>query len=131
MMCGKLLGHGISRKVFACSQSPTMVVKVEDDDGPWFQNIIEWETWRHVQDSPEARWFAPCHHISPNGRVMLMARTEPCPRTRLPDRLPKFLSDMKQDNFGLLRGRVVCHDYGTNVLFTYGQTKATKKAQWT
>jgi len=131
MMCGRLLGEGISRKVFVFKPSPTtMVVKVEDDESTYFQNVTEYEIWTAINDRPIAKWFAPCYNISPNGRVMLMGRTEPLPADRRPERLPAFFSDYKQENFGLYEGRVVCHDYGVNNIIRCGLTASLKKVTW-
>ena len=129
MISGKQLGRGVARDVYACELVPDCVVKVEDNAGS-FQNVMEWETWQRVKDSPVAKWFAPCRWISPSGTVLVMERTEPIPRAKFPTKVPAFLTDLKRTNYGLLKGRVVCHDYGTNLLIELGMTTRMRKADW-
>ena len=119
----------MSRKVFDLPLMPGYVVKVEEDPHR-FQNILEWEAWNTVSYCKEAQWFAPCKAISPNGRVLVMAKTEPAQLSQYPARIPTFFTDLKYANFGLLNGRLVCHDYGTSLLMTVGINKRLKKADW-
>jgi hypothetical protein len=44
--------------------------------------------------------------------------------------MPAFFTDLKRENFGLLLGRLVCHDYGVNLLMENGMTKRMRKANW-
>jgi hypothetical protein len=67
---------------------------------------------------------------SPNGRVLIMRKTEPAPKTAYPEKMPAFFSDFKRSNYGLLEGRLVCHDYGTCLLATTGVTSRMKKVDW-
>lgn len=127
LLCGDRLGYGMSRSVFACTLHRNCVVKVEEGAGQ-FQNVVEWETWRRVEGTPFAKWFAPCMWISPNGSVLIMARTTPAPE--YPERMPAFLSDFKRTNYGMHEGRLVCHDYGTHLMFEHGMTKRLIKADW-
>lgn len=124
---GQKLGGGIGRKVFVYGLNPKFVVKVEQQG---FQNVIEWEMWKTVKNTPYARWFAPAVEISGLGTILLMERTLPAPRAKYPSRLPEFLGDCKYSNYGLLRGRIVCHDYGLMSLATNGLSKRTRKADW-
>lgn len=112
LVCGQELGDGIARTVYACPLRSDLVVKIETR-GKSFQNVMEWELWQEVQHTKSlARWFAPCEFISSCGTVLAMRRTEPVPTRMLPKRLPEMLTDLKPSNYGLLGGRVVCHDYG-------------------
>ena len=114
LLCGKKLGEGVDREVFECRLRPELVVKVEADRvHRSFANPREMQIWQNWQyHKPTARWLAPCEYLSPDGRILLQRRTQPIsPTDGLPDRLPAFLTDIKTDNFGLLDGRVVCHDY--------------------
>lgn len=127
---GKKLGGGIGRQVFVYDLYPNYAIKIEQSG---FQNVMEWEIWRAVKKIPGyARWFAPVHHVSGLGSILLMDRTLPAPRKAFPKVMPDFLGDLKYSNFGLLRGRLVCHDYGTLVNFLHGFTGriTTRKADW-
>lgn len=113
LLCGKELGAGIHRTVFLCAIDPTLVVKIERDTDYFVgANAAEWRWWDELQYAPTyARWLAPCKWISPNGRIMLQMRTTHIPADRVPDKLPAFLCDTKWENFGMLNGRIVAHDY--------------------
>lgn len=112
---GRPLGTGVARTVYECPLRPDLVVKVETE-GQSFQNVREWETWQDWEHCKDVnRWLAPCVAISPCGTVLVQMRTTPIPPGRFPDKMPSFLTDMKRDNYGLLKGRVVCHDYGLTV----------------
>lgn len=119
LICGRRLGSGIGRTVYRMATEPDKVIKIEEG-GCSFQNVIEWQTWEALRYTKHARWLAPVEHISPCGIVLIMAATEPLPKARYPERMPTWLSDFKVDNYGLYKGRVVCHDYGTNLLLNHG-----------
>lgn len=135
LLCGEKIGAGMSRKVFDSPLLPDCVVKVESSGGD-FQNVIEWETWQRVRDTPYASWFAPCRWISGNGEILIMERTRPPAPAEFPERMPVFLCDFKRTNYGMRRnaktGRetLVCHDYGTHLMFENGMTKRQRKANW-
>lgn len=129
MLAGEKLGGGMSREVYACDVFPDCVVKVEERAGH-FQNVIEWETWLRVRDTPYAKWFAACRWISPNGSVLIMERTEKLRDSELPKRMPAFLGDFKPENYGRIGRRVVCHDYGTHSMLETGMTKRTRAVRW-
>lgn len=134
LLCDERIGYGMSRQVFTSKLLPGCVIKVEQDAGR-FQNVMEWETWQRVRDTPASRWFAECKWISPNGRILIMERTRPAAASEFPDKVPVFLSDLKRTNFGMARSSgekewFVCHDYGTNLLFEHGMTKRLKRAEW-
>lgn len=110
MMKGEKLGSGAYRDVFECNLNPKWVIKVEA--GRKWCNVAEFLIWRDWQNCPKiAEWLAPIHHISPDGHILIQSRTKPLNRRKLPKTLPKFLTDIKPENFGILNGRVVCHDY--------------------
>lgn len=111
--CGDLIGEGAARAVYECDINPLWVVKFEHSCGN-FQNVFEWDTWNWLKDRSEAKWLAPCLHISSCGTWLIQAKTDPLPSGyKLPRQLPMFLGDRKRDNFGLLGGKFVAHDYGT------------------
>ena len=59
-----------------------------------------------------------------------MERTRPAGDVQYPDRMPAFLCDFKRRNYGMLADNLVCHDYGTNLLFEHGMTKRMIAARW-
>jgi hypothetical protein len=111
LFCGRKLGQGRDREVFELLTDPSKVVKIETGARS-FQNVIEWETWQALEDTRHARWLAPCRFISPSGIVLIMDRTSPLREREEPRTLPGWLVDTKRDNYGVIEGRVVCHDYG-------------------
>lgn len=121
LLCGKELGSGIHRTVFEYRIDPTLVVKVEKDDG-WrqFANVREHQFWAdHQYYQPVAQWLAPCRYLSPDGYISLQQRARPVIEgDALPDKLPKFLTDIKRENFGWIDGRLVCVDYAAVVACT-------------
>lgn len=135
LLCDERIGYGMSRSVFSSKLLPDCVIKVEDGSGQ-FQNIVEWETWKRVADTPHSRWFAACKWISPNGIILIMERTRPPAPQEFPDKVPLFLTDLKRTNYGMARTSdprkecFVCHDYGTHLMFENGMTKRLKKAEW-
>lgn len=129
LLCEAEIGSGMSRRVWTSPLLPDRVVKTEEDSRR-FQNVFEWETWNQVKDTKWARWFAPCVTISACGSVLIMERTTRPTEKQFADRMPVFLTDFKRENYGMLKGRLVCHDYGTNVLMQTGLNDRLKKAEW-
>lgn len=130
LMAGRQLGRaGMSRKVFEIPLNEKYVVKIEEGEYR-FQNVMEYEFWRQVEGTKHEHWFAPCHSISPNGRVLIMRKTYPMAPSQYPDKIPAFLTDTKYSNYGMLDGKFVCHDYGTCLLPTYGLTRSMRKVSW-
>ena len=127
MLCHDRIGYGMSRQVWSSKILPTSVVKVEDTAGK-FQNVMEWEIWNWVKGTEFEKWFAPCEWISPNGMVLVMAKTTPA--LVYPDKLPAFLTDTKKPNYGMLGNRFVCHDYGISTILSFGLTKRQRKVTW-
>lgn len=129
-MCGKRLGSGIGREVFECFLDPTLVIKIEAGSAS-FQNVMEWETWEEVKETDFAKWFAPCYAVSSTGSVLIQKKTTPIHWKKLPPRMPAFLGDFKQGNFGMYKGHIVAHDYGRTRLMTNGLTKRMRDVNWT
>lgn len=129
MALGKDLGAGYGRRVFVYGVDPRLVIKVEESG---FQNVIERELWMAVKTTKFNRWFAPVRDISPCGTVLLMERTLPAPRSAYPKEMPEFVGDLKYSNFGMLNGRLVCHDYGTlcNFLAAVPAKVKMRRAKW-
>lgn len=128
-LCGRRLGFGMSREVFVWRPDPKYVVKIELTQHT-FQNVAEVEAWQTVEHTEFKRWFAPVKAISGCGRFLLMRRAEPISTMSLPADMPKFLTDFKQENYGVIGKQVVAVDYGRNLLSTVGLTKRMQKAHW-
>jgi hypothetical protein len=115
-LLGKELGFGLSRKVFECNLCSEYVVKVEYTSQRYFQNVLEMLTWREVETTKLAKYFAECIAISDGGQLLIQEKTRPVLKRELPKKLPEFFGDIKQDNWGVVsrsgRELVVCHDYG-------------------
>ena len=126
---GNKLGSGMSREVFEFGPDPSLVVKFETSGG-CFQNVLEWETWLRVKDTKAAKWFAPCVRVSEDGKVLLMQRTNPFGWDARPNRMPRFFTDLKISNYGILNGQVVAHDYGVHLLMEEGMKCQLVKADW-
>jgi hypothetical protein len=126
---GRRIGGGYGRDVFINDLNPQLVIKVERSG---HQNPVEREIWEAVKNSQYAKWFAPVRFLSPYGSVLIMERTLPAPRKAYPKKVPEFLGDLKYSNFGLLRGRLVCHDYGTvsNFLHAIPGRVKMRAADW-
>lgn len=129
LLCDELIGRGSNRMVYSSRTHKNTVVKCESGAGD-FQNVLEWETWLRVRDTPFAKWFAPCRWIGPTGVVLLQCRTDPVPEGKFPKMMPAFLADFKRTNYGMIGKQIVCHDYGTHLLFENGMTKRMKLANW-
>lgn len=116
---GKKLGEGCFRKVYALDD--TRVVKIETE-GRAFCNSHEWSLWLEVQGTKWEKWFAPCLEIDAFGTALIQARTQPMSPEQWASfpRLPNFFADLKQENWGMLEGRPVCHDYGNHNFFRHG-----------
>ena len=109
---------------------PQCVLKLEDR-AVTFHNILEWEFWNAVKHTKWKKWFAPCHHISPDGSVLMMAKTTPL-HGKLPAKLPAIFTDTKRENFGMFEGRMVCHDYAFSmtILSSRSLTDRLVKVKW-
>jgi len=128
-VCGDYLGEGIQRTVFEYNPDPSCVVKIQANCG--FQNVKEWELWRSIQFHDNAKWLAPCVEISSNGLLLIQKKTKEIPDNfKMPKSMPRFLTDTKYENWGIFKGRLVCHDYGLTLCENYAMDKRKKKAEW-
>lgn len=126
---GAKLADGSTRTVFKLALNPSQVLKYETVAGR-FQNIMEWETWQMVRWTKFAKWFAPCHHISDCGTILIQEYCRDLTNDEIPEELPAFFTDIKRENFGMHGGNVVCRDYGLSLLMDRGLTNKMKKAEW-
>lgn len=127
LVLGDFLGEGVNRRVYRCAINPNYVIKVSDRAHCW-QNINEWETWWYASKLM-ARWLAPCVAISPSGTYLVQQYAEPVRRDELPKKLPRFLVDQKQENFGIINGQLVARDYGTMVSLV-STINGKRRANW-
>lgn len=129
IVLGDLIGEGSARKVYQLNLNAQFVIKVEEL-AKSFQNVCEWEMWKYVEDTPLAKWFAPCVKISNSGIFLVQYKVDPIRISEQPRKLPWFLCDIKRENFGLLNGKLVCCDYGTMHSFIARSRPTLRKADW-
>lgn len=129
MILGESEGAGTFRHIFSHATDKSLIVKVENGFQS-FHNIKEWEVWRAVKYTKWAKWFVPCVQISGAGSVLIMKRAKRIPRSKLPERVPSFFTDLKAENWGWYKGHPVCVDYGLHLLHEYGMTTRMKKVKW-
>jgi hypothetical protein len=145
-------GNGRDREVYVCGFDDSLVVKVELTNNPDCQNVSEFRLWSIIDGtardpgvSAKVRehfermraWLAPVVSLSDAGSLLVMKRTRPAGRGDFPKKVPRFLFDLKRENFGVYDGRLVCHDYGTllgilghNHLCTLDRGGKGKRAKW-
>ena len=97
-------------------------------------NQVEYTLWEEIKgltgDLAWVKdWFAPVKWISPNGRILLMQKTKEDFNKEYPEKIPKFMWDVKPDNFGWIGKNLVCHDYGQFYSFIE-YSKKMKKVDW-
>lgn len=129
MVLDDMIGEGQFRCVYPWLLNENWVCKIERVSGH-FSNVQEWDVWERVKETKLAQWFAPVHQISGCGILLLQSRTKPVEAHELPKQIPAFFCDLKAANWGRLGKRVVCHDYGNNLLMEKGMTTRMKKAVW-
>jgi hypothetical protein len=132
LLCGDLLGSGVSRQTYVYAADKNYVVKMQHSTAD-FQNQTEWKLWhdlKGVEGRGLDKWLAPCIRISDMGTWMIQKRTTPVTLDYLKkkyNRIPEMFTDLKADNWGLLDGKLVCHDYGRLV---YHVKPILVKAKW-
>lgn len=133
MLCGEKIGSGSYRSVYEFNLNPKKyVIKIEPMSTDC--NLTEFMLWdeiRGLKGNLEwvKNWFAPILYCSPNGKVIVMERTNPMPFKNRPDKVPSFFTDVKFNNFGWIGNRLVCHDYGFINRFIEYKNKF-QKAEW-
>lgn len=132
-ICGEFIRAGSFRAVYEYNLDPNFVVKIEPLNGN--RNFIEWKIWQEVQELTNdlawvKDWYAPCKWLSPNGRILIMQRTTQRHDRAKPEKVPSFLWDIKDNNFGWIGSKFVCHDYGENFYAGCEYRKKFKKANW-
>lgn len=120
-MTGDLIGEGCYRYVFDNPFNKKQVIKI--DMGETNSNTIEWDLWNTIKLIPDlAKWFAPCIKMSPCGRVLIMEKADTSKGIdAYPKKIPSFFMDIKTQNFGFINTKLVCIDYGLNLLYVTGE----------
>lgn len=130
LFCGDYIGSGTTRSVYVFRYDPEWVIKIENENACG-DNWTEWRIWgtvKHTTDGTK-EWFAECSWISTNGKVLLQKRTKPLMSkpNKIPDKIPSWFTDLKEDNFGWIGNNLVCHDYSLCVeRFGYFALKPNK-----
>ena len=112
MICGEKIGSGAYRDVFLHKWDKKLVIKVEiEQTHRTFANVFEHHYWTEASEA-NRQWLAPVVGLSPDGKISFMERTCALPHDfKFPSAIPRFLRDIKPENFGLYKDRLVCHDY--------------------
>lgn len=114
-LCGKKLGAGVYRTVYEYNLDNRYVIKIEPNSTE--SNITEYLLWSEIKgligDLAWVKdWFAPILWMSPNGKILVMRKTDEKANKERPKAVPAFFTDLKRDNFGWIGNKFVCHDYG-------------------
>lgn len=130
LFCGEKLGEGIYREVFQHALDETRVIKL-DNRKNW-SNVHEFSMWVDLQHTELGKWMAPVYWMSPSGIWLIQAKTTPIPDNKLPKQVPAVFTDLKSSNWGMYKGRPVCHDYANNLAYSLaaGSGKRMKTANW-
>ncbi len=131
-LCGHHIGSGSFRDVYNYNLDDKYIVKIEAENSGC--NMVEYMIWDEVRgliNNSEwvKKWFAPVKWISPNGRILVMQKTKERPKKEKPKKIPAFLWDIKEDNFGWIGNNFVCHDYGQFYNMIHYPKKMVK-AKW-
>lgn len=130
LLCGDRLGDGLSREVFRYGPDENYVIKFEPD-ASHFQNVAEWQLWDRIQYvEKHNKWFAPCLRISHCGRILIQRYAEPIAAIALPAEVPSYFTDLKKENWGVIKGQPVAVDYGKHLMLERGMTNRMRRADW-
>lgn len=148
IMCviGPIISNGNFRAVYEHALDPSKVIKIEyghaqktQHDATMhntFCNVQEFLMYREIEGLTGKLewvkdWFAPIHWISPSGHILCMEKTFEKPELERPELVPTFLWDVKQENFGWLGDKLMCHDYAHVPAFTsYKSRFKNVKDRW-
>ncbi len=126
---GEHLGSGYSRAVFDYKLDKKYVAKI--DTNTRGSNYMEWEVWNEVKNTRFAKYFAECKSISADGKILIQRKAAKIEWFHtIPKQLPAFFHDIRQDNFGVIDGKIVCIDYALNNLLSKGLTKEMVPVKW-
>lgn len=130
-LCGQKIGAGVYRSVYDYNLDDRYVIKIEPNATE--SNMSEYLLWDEIRGlcgnlSWVKDWFAPVLWMSPNGKILVMEKTNKEPKNKKlqrPREVPAFFTDLKYDNWGWIGNRFVCHDFG----FLHKFIKYEKKFQ--
>lgn len=133
LFLGGNIGEGTTRVVYNYPPDKRYVIKI-DKELKGFNNIREYELWNDLKymDHKSLEFLAPIYQISEGGKWMLQRKTTPIKDFKhFPKRIPGFLNDVKIENWGMLGGKLVCHDYANNKIVENGiNTNYVKPNFW-
>lgn len=119
MIFGDKIGSGCSRTVYTYVPDPNrFVIKIAQEDPT--DNFSEAAVWEAVKGHDVSVWFAPVQYISKNGQLLVQRRTRPLHPCQVPRLVPVFIDDPHSENWGMLDGRAVVHDYAYHNLMRTG-----------
>lgn len=128
-MIGDFINSGCSREVFEYVHDKNYVIKIESESGKG-DNFLEWDIWNSVKYTENAKWFAPCFWISPNGMLLIQRKTKDFYfKSKAPDRIPSFFTDIKPSNFGWIGNQLVAHDYAFSSCMVMSEAATKNKTQ--
>ncbi len=132
-ICGEFIGAGSYRAVYQYNLDPGYVVKIEPLNTN--RNFVEWKLWQEIQGLCGSLawvkdWYAPCRWLSPNGRILIMKKTVKNDKKVKPEKVPAFLWDVGERNFGWIGDKYVCHDYGENFYAGRVYSSKMKTVKW-
>jgi hypothetical protein len=126
----EMIGEGAHRRVYTLKDWPDYVVKIEKHASVATTNIIEMQTWLEAPAEHD-KWLAPARAYAAFGFLLFQDRTTPVKDiSEMPERIPNWLTDTKIQNWGWLKDRVVCHDYGMNLAMIKGMTRRMYRPKW-
>lgn len=127
---GKYLGSGVSRHVFEYALDTSYVIKI--DVSNYNANAMEHAIWETVEYVPKlAQWFAPVKRMSTNARIMMQKKADVNKDLALyPKSVPAFFTDIKDSNYGFIKGKFVCVDYASTLLLDLVDNYKMKKVNW-
>lgn len=118
------LGSGSFRDVFALDKDRVIKIAKPDQSGCRFKgieaNIAEFSLYGDVSEGGYyekiREWLAPVYEISSDGVAIIQARTMPITTNKqIPPKLPRWVTDVKLSNVGILNNKMVFHDYQWNM----------------
>ena len=132
LIVGTHIGSGCFRDVYEHVTNKNWVVKIQRDNS--FSNILEFELWCSIKDTKYAKWFAQCHWMSNNGKVLIQEKIKPITKKNsknIPKTIPYFFTDVKKSNFGFRGTQLVCHDYDYSIdmFISNGLNKKTRSSK--
>ena len=129
-LCGDYIGEGLHRIVYDCRLKPGYVVKIEKSRET-LQNFREFFLWESIMYQPEVKkWFADCYEITTGGGVLIQKKVAKITDKNshlIPDKIPAYLTDMKEANYGFIGKQFVCCDYAFSADIALSAIASTTK----